>query len=99
MGVIPGHIKDEVVVVGPGWRVDGPGAEILAARAAGAILGVVDVEVSLLAVGQGADTTVEGALASSALAAGGAGVSLGGAANDSHARLDEHGLCPWEARR
>ena len=49
-------------------------------------------------VGQGADTTVEGAFAAAALAAVRAGVGLGGAADDADFR-HEHGLCSWEARR
>ena len=75
-------LADEVVVVGLGRDVQRPGAEGLAAAAAGLVLGVVDVEVGHLAVGQGADTTVEGALAAAALAAVGAGMGLGGAADD-----------------
>jgi hypothetical protein len=83
---------DPVVVIGLGGDVEGPGAEVPAAGASGAILGVTDVEVSLLAVSQGSDTTAEGPLAPAALAAGGAGVGLGCAAHDADTRR-EHGLC------
>jgi hypothetical protein len=85
---------DEAVVVGLGRHVEGPGAEGLAAGAAGPVLGVVDVEIGHLAVSQGADTTVEAALAAAVLAAGRAGVRLRGAADDADRRY-EHGLCSW----
>jgi hypothetical protein len=52
----------------------------------------VDVAVGHLAVGQGVDTTVEGAFAAAGLAAVGTGVALGGAADDADLRQD-HGLC------
>jgi len=88
---------DEGAVFGLGRDVEGPGAEGLAAGAEGAVLGVVDVEGGHLAVGEGADTTVEEAFAPPALAAVGAGMGLGGAADDADDR-HEHGPRSWEVR-
>src|SRR5262245_31689419 len=88
--------SDQAVVVGLGRDGKRPGAEELAAAAARLVLGVVDVEVGDLAVGQRADTTVEGAFAAAVLAAGGAGVTLGGAADDAD-NWHEHGLCSHDA--
>src|SRR5581483_5364395 len=80
-----------LVVVGLGRHGQRPRAEVPAARAAGLVLRIVDVEVGDLAVGQGADTTVEGALAAAEFATAGAGVAQASAADDAH----EHGLCSW----
>src|SRR5204862_129541 len=88
-----GH-SDEIVVVGLGRDVLGPGAEVFAAGTAGLILSIVDVEVGDLAIGQGADTTVEGAFAAAAHAAVGAGMGLAGAAGNANKWL-EHGLWSW----
>jgi hypothetical protein len=77
---------DAVVVVGLGRDIEGPGAEELAAAAVGLILGVVDIEVGHLAVGQGVDTTVEGAFAAAGRTAVGTGMAFGGAADDTHLR-------------
>jgi hypothetical protein len=89
---------DEVVVVGFGRDIQRPGAKGLAAGTPGLVLGVVDIEPSLLPVGERADTTKEGAFTTTALAAMGAGVGLGGAADDADF-WHEHDLCSWEVRR
>jgi hypothetical protein len=89
---------DGLVVIGLRGHVQGPGAEIPPARAAGAVFGVMDVEASLLAVSQRADTTAEMAFAPAALAAGRARVGLGRTTDDADARR-EHGLCPCGERR
>jgi hypothetical protein len=86
--------SDKVVIVRLGRTIEGPGAEELAAITAGLVLGVVDVEVGLLAIGQRADTTVKGAFTATAFAAVGAGMGLAGAADNANKRL-EHGLCSW----
>jgi hypothetical protein len=78
--------SDAVVVVGLGRDVEGPGAEELAAAAAGLILGVVNIEVGHLAVGQRVDTTMEGAFAATGRTATGTGMAFGGAADDAHMR-------------
>jgi hypothetical protein len=91
-------LADLAVVVGLGRDVQRPGAEVLAAAAAGLVLGVVDVEPGFLTVGQGADTTVKVPLAVAGLATVRAGVTLGGAAHGAGLR-QEHGLCPSGKRR
>jgi hypothetical protein len=73
-----------VNVVGFGRDIQGPVAEVVAARETGLVLRVVDVGVGHLAVGQGVDTTVEGAFAVAVLAAAGARVALGRPADDTH---------------
>jgi hypothetical protein len=52
----------------------------------------MNVEEGYLAVGQGADTTMEVAFAAAAFATAPAGVGLGGAADDADSR-HQHGLC------
>src|SRR5581483_6330529 len=91
-------LADKAVVVGFGRDVKGPGAEELAAAAAGLVLGVVDSEVGHVAVGERADTTVERALATAANTAVGARVGLGSAADDADQR-HEQGLCSSGKRR
>jgi hypothetical protein len=82
---------DHVVVAGLGRDLQGPGAEELAAAAAGLVLGVMDVEVGHVAVGQGTETPVEVASAAAVLAAVGTRMALGGAANDADLR-HEYGM-------
>jgi hypothetical protein len=91
-------IADPLVVVGLGRDSERPGAKELATGAACFVFRVDDMEVCLLAVGEGTDTTMKGTLAMAALAAVGAGMSLGGAAGDANLG-HEHGLCSWEGRR
>jgi hypothetical protein len=55
------------------------------------VLGIMDVEVGHLPVGQGTETTVEVAFAMAMSAAVGTRMALGGAANDADLR-QEHGL-------
>src|SRR5271156_3995884 len=99
--ILKNTLKDGIanlsVVVGFGGHVEGPGAEVLATATAGLVLGIVDVDPGLLAVGQGANTTTEGAFAVSALAAVRTGLGLGGATDDANVGC-EHGLWSWEAR-
>src|SRR5829696_2629173 len=75
-------LADETVIAGFGGDIQGPGAEGFTARAAGLVLGVMDIEIGHLAVSQRADTTVETAFAPAVRAAGRAGMTLGGAADD-----------------
>jgi len=89
---------DEAVAVGLGRHAQRPGAEGRPAAAAGLVRGVGDVEEGHLAVSQRAATTLEGALAPPALAASGAGIAPGGAADDADNRHAQ-GLGSWEARR
>ena len=58
--------------------VQGPGAEIAAAGAAGLILGVGDFQPGDAAVGQGAEAAAENAFAMAPSAAGGARGAFGG---------------------
>src|SRR5262249_55806506 len=78
-----------------GRAVQRPGAEGFAAAAPRLVLGVVDVEVGFLPVGQGANTTAEAALAPAGGAAVRAGVGLGGTADHADGWQD-HGLCSWD---
>jgi hypothetical protein len=82
---------DSSVVVGVGRDLQEPGAEELAAAAAGLVLGILDIEVGHLAGGQGTKVTVEVALAVAVLAAVRTRMARGGAANDADLR-HEHGL-------
>jgi hypothetical protein len=88
---------DAVVVVGLGWYVDRPRAKEFAAGATRLVLGIMDIEVGHLAIGQGADTTVERAFAAARFAALGAGMADAGAADDADLWHD-HGLCSWGGR-
>lgn len=87
-------LTDLRVVVGLGRDIQRPGAEVVAATAAGLVLGVVDVEVGFLTVGQRADTTVKMAFAAAGLAAARARVTPGGAADGLR---QDHGLCSLDA--
>src|SRR5262249_13201001 len=87
-------LADGLVVVGLLGDVQRPGAEVLAAAAAGLVFCVTDIEPGLLAVGEGPDAAVAAADAAAAFAAARAGVGLGLAADDADLRR-EHGLCSW----
>jgi hypothetical protein len=87
-------LADGGVVVGLGGHVQGPGAEVLAAGAAGLILCVGDLQPGDAVVGQGAEAAVEDALAVATSAAGGARCAFGSAADACDAFVEEHGLCP-----
>ena len=91
-------LTDGGVVVGLGRHVQRPGAEVLAAAAAGAVLCVGDLQAGAAVVGQGANATPEGAFAVPQAATGGAGGATRGA-TDSGDQIREHGLCPSGWRR
>jgi hypothetical protein len=90
-------LPDCVVVGGLGRDREGPGAEVFTTAAAGLVLCIVDVEPRLLAVRQGADSALQPAGPPAGGAAAGAGMRLGGAADDMNNRR-EHGLCSWGQR-
>src|SRR5262249_44991108 len=71
----------------------GPGAEVPAAAAAGAVLCIGDLQPGHPAVGQGADAAVEETLAAPPAATARAGGTLGGSPNPGD-QVGEHGLCP-----
>jgi hypothetical protein len=69
-----------------------PGAEVVAAGAAGLMLCVGNFQPGDAVVGQGAEAAVEEAFAATASAEGGAGGAFGGAADACDALVAEHGL-------
>jgi hypothetical protein len=82
------------VVVGLGGHVQRPGAEELAAAAAGLVLCVGDLQPGHAPVGEGAESAAQDALAVPASAAGGAGGAFGGATGPGDEFGLGHGLCP-----
>ena len=95
-------LADGGVIVGLGRHVQRPGAEILAAATAGAVLCVGDLQPGDAPVGEGAEPAAQDALAVAAAAAGGARGAFGGATNPGDAFGLGHGLCPrgvsWRAK-
>jgi hypothetical protein len=89
---------DQFVVVGLGRDLQWPGAEEPTAAASGLVLGIMDIEVGHLAVGQGTEAAVEVAFTTAVLAAVGTRMALGGAAHDADLR-QEHGLASLARRR
>jgi hypothetical protein len=89
-------VADLLVVVGLGRDIQRPGAEVFAAAATSLVLGVVDIDVGFLTVGQRADTTVKMAFAAARLAAVRARLAFGGAADDADSLRQDHGLCSWD---
>ena len=87
-------LADGGVVVGLLRHVQGSGAEVAAAGAAGLILGVGDFQPGDAVVGQGAEAAAENAFAMAPSAAGGARGVFGGPADASDTFEAEHGLRP-----
>ena len=90
---IEDRLSNGGVVVGLGGHVQGPGAEILAAATAAAVLCVGDLQPGDPAVCQGADAAVQEAFAVALAATGGARGTPGGRTNPVD-QVGEHGLCP-----